>query len=257
MSKYRFLVSSILLTIIAASPAIGDVFRWEDEAGNTHYGSKPPKSAINVQAVGNDSFSRYSSDKMIAAYKLEAKKSAARAKLKNSTAAKVNQKKETPTTKKTAKKPIPQEKATKVVKKKVNKISKKIAPQTKTAKTEAAPPEEAPKPAKLSKMNLKVEHDKDNSVTSCQISLQNSGGLAANSVTVAFKFEDGTLLPASGPDSIDSQKTAIYSVPEQFLPIQIIASHKKLKALDAPDPTEKQKTRVAIKPTPKVIIDHR
>lgn len=47
------------------------IYSWQDQAGRIHYGSKPPANSINKQEISNNSFSKYSSKRLMKGYGLE------------------------------------------------------------------------------------------------------------------------------------------------------------------------------------------
>ncbi|MDD2943861.1 MAG: hypothetical protein PHC51_12955 [bacterium] len=73
--KIRLLTVSLLFlaTIMTLGNAINTIaepmYSWKDKTGRTFFGSKPASGAIEVQAVQADNISRYSSDKVLEAYR--------------------------------------------------------------------------------------------------------------------------------------------------------------------------------------------
>ena len=47
------------------------IYSWQDQAGRIHYGSKPPANSINKQKISNNTFSKYSSKKLLKGYGIE------------------------------------------------------------------------------------------------------------------------------------------------------------------------------------------
>ncbi len=67
-SRYECLclkVVSVALVLVVCAQAHAQAYRWEDEAGNTFYGSTPPPNAVNRKSISSGSFSRYSSKRML------------------------------------------------------------------------------------------------------------------------------------------------------------------------------------------------
>jgi hypothetical protein len=66
LSAMLFVSLCLSAEVVHPSPALADTaYKWEDSAGRTMFGSNPPPNARNVRKVIGDSFSRYSSDRLI------------------------------------------------------------------------------------------------------------------------------------------------------------------------------------------------
>lgn len=73
-AKHRtfLLAASILFltAIIAMSSASAEpMYSWKDKSGRTYFGGKPAAGALEVEAVQADNISRYSSDKVLEAFR--------------------------------------------------------------------------------------------------------------------------------------------------------------------------------------------
>lgn len=73
-------------------------------------------------------------------------------------------------------------------------------------------------PAELKSLSPRIERNEAGDILSCEVDVENSGGLSANSVSVSFSFPDGTLIPGIGPEEIAPNSKASYKVPDELLP---------------------------------------
>lgn len=191
---------ALFFVLATAAPAFSDgAYRWTDKNGTVFYGSKPPKDAKAVERIKGGSFSRYSGSKVLAAYNRSASTASA------STV----------------------------------KESDLIAPQVKRLPVDEPNARgriggEDPKetsavqsPAQLRQGTLELLRDKKNRITKCAVHVENTGGEPAHDVVVAFHFEDGTLIPAVGPEIVGGKDEGIYAVPEDQLPITVKTSRAK------------------------------
>jgi len=99
-----------------------------------------------------------------------------------------------------------------------------LAPASKaTSRSSIALPPIAEEPLlpELSQSDLNVKHDAQKRVTACSVIVKNTAAIPANNVLVSFEFEDGTLVPGAGPESIDAESSGKYTVPASMLPIAI------------------------------------
>ncbi len=157
-------------------------YHWKDDKGRDHYGGNPPKDARNVRSLSGRTFSRYSSDKLLHAFKGNAiSESDIKAGISTSRA---------------------------------TKTPKAVSLPVDTNFEENLMPE-------LEQAQLSVKHDKQKRVTECSVVVKNLATIPAPNVIVSFEFNDGTLVPAAGPESIDAGSSGKYSVPPEMLPISI------------------------------------
>lgn len=174
-----FLAVQCFLAVPAARA--DGAYSWQDSQGRTHYGSNPPRNAINVQSLSGK-FSRYSSDKLLKPYR-------------GTTITETDVKETKP---KKDREPPP----------------RTITPGLDALSEETLVPELVQGP-------IVIKYDPQKRVTECSVTVKNSANIPATNVIVNFEFEDGTLVPTTGPESIDADSTAKYSVPETMLPITI------------------------------------
>ena len=53
MKKIQFLISCLVLVLLAASPiSYGQLYKWVDDQGNVHYGDSPPENADLRKIIG-------------------------------------------------------------------------------------------------------------------------------------------------------------------------------------------------------------
>lgn len=88
----------------------------------------------------------------------------------------------------------------------------------------------------LEQLDLAVEHNAQGQITKCEVSIKNNSSVNAGGVVVSFEFEDGSILPGSGPDTIMSNETAVFGIVPEMFPLKI-------------------KTKSAKPANPKVLID--
>lgn len=88
--------------------------------------------------------------------------------------------------------------------------------------------EETPKTNSSRGINAYLEHEEvvvernaQNKITSCSVTVKNSGKKLAEKVLVTFQFKDGTLIPTSGADQISAGKEELYVVSSPHLPITL------------------------------------
>ncbi len=58
-------------------------------------------------------------------------------------------------------------------------------------------------------------------VKSCSVGVTNIGGERATGVAVSFEFEDGTLVPAEGPEEVMPGDTAKFVISADNLPLEV------------------------------------
>lgn len=90
----------------------------------------------------------------------------------------------------------------------------------------------------LSQGALELSHDEKRRVTKCRVPVQNTSSIPAQGIIVSFEFQDGTLIPGVGPDSLAPGEEATYAIPDEFLPVVV----KNL-----PDGSELPKPQVSVK----------
>lgn len=182
-------VACLSLSVTPEARADG-AYHWKDAAGRDHYGSNPPKDARAIEPLAGKSYSRYSSEKLLKPYKGMAV-----------TEADMRSRLGSPEDEKFG-------------------ATKFKGPQP------ALPPigEEELIP-ELTQADLTVRHDAQKRVTECTVIVKNSASIPANNVLVSFEFEDGTLVPATGPESIDADSTAKYIISDGLLPVTVNGAH--------------------------------
>ena len=184
------LFSLALLAFFSELPAAhaDGAYRWKDSQGRDHFGSNPPKDAMNLQSLSGRSFSRYSSEKLL--------------------------------------KPLKSIELAEQVKEQ-EALQKIEVTEPKNAKakqaTARASIREENLVAELEQGALEVKHDAEKRVTDCQVTVKNPAAIPATNVLVSFEFEDGTLIPGKGPDTIDADSSAKYIIPEEMLPVTVKA----------------------------------
>lgn len=182
MKKLILLASFLLLTF---QTAFAEVYSWEDSSGSLHFGNTPPASATKVKKVANTTVSKYSSNKLLKPLQTG-----------------ITSRTETAVT----------------LKPKANQI-----PETQLINQDARASlkEETLTLTELERGNLNIKYNKTNDITTCSITLKNTSSIPAANVLVTFEFEDGTLIPATGSDSIAPDSSANYEIPDDMLPISI------------------------------------
>lgn len=174
---------------VSASIAHADTaYQWRDNEGRQHFGSKPPKGAIDVRPIAGKSFSRYSSSKLLRPY---ARSSFA---------------------------PITEEPIAPP-----QRVAKKKPPSSRIKDGEALvlEPEAPPEGADLAQGPVDVQWGPAGEVTACAVTVKNTTIIPARNVIVTFEFQDGTLIPASGPELIEGDTQATYSIPKELLPLKL------------------------------------
>lgn len=176
----------IALLLIPATVYADGAFRWIGADGKTHFGSNPPADAKQVTSLGGKSFSRYSSARAIG------KDPSTRASLGNEPAPTVA--------------PKPSRSA------RIQEVDLTVAPFG------ALNP---PQGQILKRGRLTIERNATLQVTKCSVMVKNPGHEPANNIRVNFEFEDGTLVPARGPDLLRPRSEAAYEIPKNQLPLEI------------------------------------
>ncbi|MBP9838296.1 MAG: DUF4124 domain-containing protein [Proteobacteria bacterium] len=159
-----------------------EVYHWLDADGKEHYSSRAPKSAAKVGTFKGKPFSRYSSSKLLKPY--------------NNFAPKL----------KVEEKDI------------IAKTTKADLNNKSQARASLA---DEPILTEIEKSEVSIELTDDQKVKSCSITLKNTSTIPATNILVSFEFEDGTLIPASGADSIAPNSSAVYKIAEDTLPLSV------------------------------------
>ncbi len=202
-----FLLSFCALSSINLQDVSAEAYSWKDKDGTTFYGSTPPAGAADVKKLAGKGFSRYSQSKLLKPY-------AGRS-----------------TTPAPAIKPMNERAA----------LSRSLKDDS--FSTEVIPPRPKVKPVVdngLKQSAINIQHDESNRVTACSVTLRNIANVPATAVTVDFEFEDGTLVPAEGPTSIDPGAEVTYKISDTQVPVQI--------AIDG-------NGNAPVKPIPKVVVN--
>lgn len=184
------LLSCATLLLVPAL-AVSETYKWNDAAGRDYFGSKPPKGALNVEAVSGKSFSRYSSSKALTPY------------ARGNFASKLNEQ------------PI---ESIKRPRKEVIKSSKKVK---ESAEPLVLEPETPPEGADLAQGPVDVRFGEGGEVTHCSVTVKNTTIIPARNVIATFEFEDGTLIPGVGPEVLDGDTEGTYAVPNDVLPLRL------------------------------------
>jgi len=91
-------------------------------------------------------------------------------------------------------------------------------------------------PPKLEQGRLIVTHGSNQEITSCKVTIRNSGSETAKKVGVTFEFEDGSILPGAGPDAISARGEAVYFISPEHLPVTIKRTFDGVSFKQAPRP---------------------
>ena len=193
----------------------GGAYRWTDPSGNEHFGSNPPANAENVVSLSGKKFSRYSADKLLQPYQRFTMP------VEHVGAHGETLPKEELDAKSMRARMKAQKKGTEV---------DLTLPQEEDSLTSAVIAE---KP--VYSLNEKGE------VSRCQVLVKNKSSIPVNGVTVRFEFEDGSLIPATGPQSIPPEGKATYLVPDEVLPIRV-ASKKPARSESEDEDSEAEET---------------
>ncbi len=203
----RVLVANVFIVAgltFAPLSAGAEAFSWHDSSGTQFFGTNPPPGAVNVKKLQARSFSRYSSEKVIRTYNKSADSASRMAK---------HQVKETdlPTTNfdeapLEGDRPGPRARLVE-------------APELSTGSTVNIPGNSAS--ATLEQGKITVTHDVNQWVSACKVVVRNTGPIAAQKVLVSFEFEDGTIVPAKGPEIIAPRGESVYFIAPENLPVKV------------------------------------
>lgn len=87
---------------------------------------------------------------------------------------------------------------------------------------------DGPGTARLEQRALTVNVDDQGQIIGSQATLHNAGDGMADNLYVAFHFSDGSLVPAVGPQSIEPNTEATFSLPQEMLPLKTETVEGKL-----------------------------
>ena len=62
-----------------------------------------------------------------------------------------------------------------------------------------------PEPQTLQHDSLAIRHNETLDISACSVTVRNRGTTRARNVAVSFRFRDGTLVPATGPETIAAE----------------------------------------------------
>lgn len=184
-------ISTLLVNglFFSATTSFAQTYSWTDSSGNTVYGTTPPKAATDVKQFKTKNLSRYSSNKVL-------ERLGWRASLKKP-------------------KPVADESENFNSALKLPVVGSETSSSTIPAQLEHGA-------ISLGFADTGLSRDVSSSVTKCEVTVSNLGAKLATDVNVAFEFDDGSLIPATGPAQIASGKTETYVVPDGLLPLEII-----------------------------------
>jgi hypothetical protein len=192
-SFYFFLLSLLAIAIpYSAQTCLAQTYSWTDATGKTIYGTKPPKAATEVKKFNTKNLSRYSSKKVL-------QRLGWRASLKN-----------------------PENLNSQVKKQSSEQAFDSALKSENETPSNSTPANLEHGPISLGFAEGGPSHDTSTTIDKCEVTVSNLGSRKASEVNVAFEFEDGTLIPATGPDSIEAGKTEKYFVPDGLLPLEIV-----------------------------------
>ena len=199
---------ALIIVLAAPETSLGEAYQWKDADGNTYYGSKPPAGARRVERVAGKNFSRYSSSKLLSGY---------------SSTSRSNSKARA-------------------------RLGDSPAPMPVIEKTPIEEENLIPESVRLEESKLSVNHDDQGRVINCKVTVRNTSNLIAKNVLVSFEFEDGSIIPARGPESIAALGDALYFIEPSQLPIVINRNEEpQLKS-------SLQERKQTFQPKPHVVI---
>jgi len=187
-SKSFFLTG---LLIITSSAFAETAVKWTDSSGTVFYGTRPPAGARNVSKLQPKNYSRYSPSKSLNPYGKKSVASNARAALTQPTRSQETQSQET------------QPQAIEIIKPK---------------KEEPAIPDQLVK-LEGSKAEIKLSDKQE--IVSCRTTVTNRNMVDIEGVQVSFEFLDGTIVSADGPTRLNAKQSALFSIPEENLPLSL------------------------------------
>jgi len=180
----KFYLPSVILMLFVTQAAFADTaYKWTDASGTVFYGSKPPSNAKGVQKIQPKNYSRYSSSKLLRGYTTPLNNG-----LSNTGRAALKQ-------------PPVRESDVELPKGGVK------SPVEQTVRLESSRPA--------------LESGAKNEVKSCRTTVTNQSVIDVEGIQVAFEFSDGTLVTADGPSRLNAKQAALYSIPEENLPLAL------------------------------------
>jgi hypothetical protein len=163
-----------------------DSYKWVDPSGSVVYGSKPPANARLVTKFKTRELSTYSSNKV----------------LKRADGGEVE----------LEQLHVQSEEEGEVFEEK----KAKAKPPVKNFRTISS---DSSTSLVSGKPDLQV--DAIGRVVHCSVIIKNESGIGKHDVSIAFKFFDGTLVPASGAFTISPDGEEKYSIPDTLLPLSL------------------------------------
>ena len=110
-----------------------------------------------------------------------------------------------------------------------------------------------PESVRLEEGKLTVNHDEQGRVVNCKVIVRNTTDLIAKNVLVSFEFEDGSIIPARGPESIAGMGEGMYYIEPAQLPV-VVALDDRERPKIGPDgkevPPKMPKPQVVIQSSP-------
>ena len=191
------------LLCFAPTSAFADgAYRWKDASGRDHFGSNPPKNAIDLQSLNGNRFSRYSTSKLLKGYNRSSlAPSGSLAAPSPEDVAEFNESS------------LPKTKRGKVTETPIATRSGKV-----TSSDIDIEPEQS---AQLEQGQIMVKRGSKGEITACSLTVKNAGLTPAKNVLVTFEFEDGSLVPAFGAEVIEGYSEEEYAIPQDLLPVSI------------------------------------
>ena len=200
--KWSSLAFAALLCFAPAQAFADGAYRWKDAAGRDHFGSNPPKDAIDLQPLKGRTFSRYSTSKLLKGYNRSSLSTGGvledTLEFNDSSLPKSGRKR-----------------------------NKDLVPAgTRSGKVTSSDIEtqgidEPEESAQLEQGQIMMKRGSKGEVTSCSLAVKNAGLTPAKNVLVTFEFEDGSLVPAVGAEVIEGYSEEQYSIPQDLLPVSI------------------------------------
>ena len=207
------------------APAVADSggpYRWTDQGGKLHFGSHPPKDALNVVSLSGRKFSHYSSSKLIRPYRsrLTADSMPSGSEFDGRISSKGKNQKgriEINPGSLAGNDPSPRD-TTRDTSARASLKRRGIHEETLVSGGSTEDSSVAPE---LIQGPVSIKFDEHKRITDCRVGVQNNSNIPAQGVIVSFEFSDGTLIPGVGPASLSSGEEGTYLVPDELLPIVI------------------------------------
>lgn len=195
--KLRSIALATLLCFAPTAAFADGAYRWRDASGRDHFGSNPPKDAIDLQSLNGHRFSRYSTSKLLKGYN----RSALSPSPSLEDVAEFNESS------------LPKTKHGKVTETPIATRSGKV-----TSSDIDIEPQQS---AQLEQGQIMVKRGSKGEITACSLTVKNAGLTPAKNVLVTFEFEDGSLVPAFGAEVIEGYSEEEYAIPHDLLPVSI------------------------------------